>query len=129
MNESLLLLFDDLWKVKTKHIVLCLIALTNFWNAKGASYYPALMGNIQLLVTCISHINPVNELLFVCSACYAGQEMLWSRWRCLLGRKYLISIQVNVLKSVTIMTKRGDRTQADQIGTQDLDALDMLLKD
>ena len=38
-------------------------------------------------------------------------------------------IQVNVLKSVTIMTKRGDRTQAEQIGTQDLDALDMLLKD
>ena len=90
MNESLLLLFDDLWKVKTKHIVLCLIALTKFWNAKGASYHPALMGNIQLLVTCVSHINPVNELLFVSSACYAGQEMLWSRSRCLLGRKCLI---------------------------------------
>lgn len=37
--------------------------------------------------------------------------------------------QVNVLKSVTKMTKRGDGIQIDQIGTQCLDELGMLLKD
>ena len=86
INELLLLLFDGLWKVKAKHIVLCLIASAKFWNAKGASYHPALMGNTRLLVTCINRINPVNELLLVSSTCYAGQEMLWSQRRCLLRR-------------------------------------------
>ena len=41
---------------------------------------------------------------------------------------YLKSVQVNILKSVTIMKKRGDRIQADYIGAQHLDVLDMLLK-
>ena len=41
---------------------------------------------------------------------------------------YLKSVQVNILKSVTIMKNRGDRIQADYIGAQCLDVLDMLLK-
>ena len=86
INESLLLLLDGLRKVKAKDIVLCLIASAKFGNAKGASYHPALMGNTQLLVTCISRINPVNEFLLVSSTCYAGKEMLWSRGRWLLTR-------------------------------------------
>ena len=35
-KKLLLLLFDGLWKVKTKCIVLSLNALPKFWNAKGA---------------------------------------------------------------------------------------------
>ena len=75
-NESLLLLLDGLQKVKAKDKVLYLITSAKFGNAKGASYHSTLMGNTQLLVTCIIRINPVNEFLLVCSTCYAGQEML-----------------------------------------------------
>ena len=79
-NESFLLLFDGLWKVKAKYIVLCLNALAKLRNAKGASYHPVLMGNTLLLVICISRINPVNELVLLSSRWYAGQETLWSRY-------------------------------------------------
>ena len=40
----------------------------------------------------------------------------------------LIYIQVNVLKSVTITTKRGSNMQIDYIGPEYLDVLGMLLK-
>ena len=53
-NESLLFLFNDLWKVKAKYKVLCLNCLAKFCNAKGPSYHPALVGNTWLLVACIS---------------------------------------------------------------------------
>ena len=86
INESLLLLLDGLLKLKAKDIVLCLIASAKFGNAKEESYHPALMGNTQLLVTCISRINPVNEFLLVSSAYYVEKEMLWSRGRWLLRR-------------------------------------------
>ena len=35
-NKLLLLIFDGLWKVKAKYIVLNLNTLAKFWNAKGA---------------------------------------------------------------------------------------------
>ena len=85
-NVSFLLLFDGLWKVKAKYIVLCLNASAKFRNVKGTSYDPALMGNTGLLVICISGINTVSELLLVSSRWYAGQETLWSWGRCLLRR-------------------------------------------
>ena len=127
-NESLLLLFDGLQKVMAKYIVLCLMASAKFQNVKGASYQPALMGNTRLLLTCISRINPVDEQLLVSSTCYTGQDMLW-REAPLEKNVYLKSIKANVLKSVIIMTQRGESIQTDQIGTQCLDALFMLLKD
>ena len=87
-NESIWLPFGGLWKVKVKYIVLCLNASAKFWNVKGASYHPALMGNTRLLVICISRINAVNELLLVSSRWYAGQETLRSWGRCLLRRMW-----------------------------------------
>lgn len=42
---------------------------------------------------------------------------------------YLISIQVNKLKSVTIVTRTDNSIKADYIGTQGLHALVILLKD
>ena len=44
-NEFLLLLFDGLWKVKAKYIVLCLNASAKLQNVRGASCPPALIGN------------------------------------------------------------------------------------
>ena len=38
-------LFDGLWKVKAKYIVLYLNTLAKLQKAKGASRHPALMGN------------------------------------------------------------------------------------
>ena len=127
-DESLLLLFDGLQKVMAKYIVLCLMASAKFQNVKGASYQPALMGNTRLLLTCISRINPVDEQLLASSTCYTGQDMLWKEAP-LEKNVYLKSIKANVLKSVIIMTQRGESIQTDQIGTQCLDALFMLLKD
>lgn len=127
-NESLLLLFDGLQKVMAKYIVLCLMASAKFQNVKGTSYQPALMGNTRLLLTCISRINPVDEQLLVSSTCYTGQDMLW-REAPLEKNVYLKSIKANLLKSVIIMTQRGEIIQTDQIGTPCLDALFMLLKD
>ena len=37
--------FDRLWKVKAKCTVLCLNALAKLQNARGASRYPAFMGD------------------------------------------------------------------------------------
>ena len=42
-NELLLLLFDGLWKVKAKYIVL--YALVKLQNLRGASCLPALISN------------------------------------------------------------------------------------
>ena len=75
-KESLLLLFDDFRKVKTKYIVLYLNALTKFRSAREASRLPVLMENCQ---TC-SHISvaryhrPMKGLLLVCSRWFAGHE-------------------------------------------------------
>ena len=84
--ESLFLLSDGFGKVKAKYIALYLNSPAKFQKAKEASYHPALMGNTRLLIACISRINPVNELLLVSSSWYAGQDMLWSRGRCLSRR-------------------------------------------
>ena len=46
-NESSLLLFDCLWKVKAKYNVLCSDALAKFRNARGASRHLVLIGNCR----------------------------------------------------------------------------------
>ena len=98
--------------MKTKYIVLCLMASAKFQNVKGASYQPALMGNARLFATCISRINLVNELLLVSSTSYTGQEKL-RREAPPEKNVYLKSIKANVLKSVIIMTQRGESIQTD----------------
>ena len=64
-NNDLLLLFDALWKVKTKYIILCLNASAKFQKTSGATHHPALMGNCSTCITCLSPINPVNGVLLV----------------------------------------------------------------
>ena len=56
-NESLLLLFDDLWKKKGKYMqytILYRVPFLNTWaklqNTRRASRHPALMGNCRLVV-------------------------------------------------------------------------------
>ena len=44
-NKLLLLLFDGLWKMKAKYIVLCLNASAKLQNPSGVSRLPALIGN------------------------------------------------------------------------------------
>ena len=57
--------------------------------------------------------------------------LCWIRDAVVVRKKnmYLISIQVNKLKSVTIVTRTDNSIKADYIGTQSLHALGILLKD
>ena len=72
-----------------------------------------------IFVTCLSPINLVNGLLVVRSGSCVGYEMLWTRRKSLVRRiGTLKSMQVNVSKSVTKMTKGGVDIQTDQIHRQ-----------
>ena len=53
-NESLLLLFASLWRLKTKYIVLCLNASPNFQKVSVASYHPALMSSCPTYILALA---------------------------------------------------------------------------
>ena len=68
-KESLFFLFDGLWKVKTKIVVLCLNALGKFWNARGTIVTQFWWPTIELVVTCLS-----NQ--------FCGQNIARHHWFC-----------------------------------------------
>ena len=45
MNHCCSLLFDGFWKVKAKHVLLCLNTLAKLHKTRGASRRLAMMGN------------------------------------------------------------------------------------
>ena len=110
------LLFDSFWKVKTKYIVLCLNGLAKFWNAWRASCHPATIGNC---LTCNHMSQPyktsewfaISPLHMICGPWDAVVTRQLSCEKC-VGLKYM---QVEVLKSVTKMTKMRTDMPTDQI--------------
>ena len=85
-NESLLsLLYDGLWKVKVKYIVLCLNAAVNSWTEAIISPH-SFDEQVLDLQSRLSRINPMTELLLVKSKRCVGQRMLWPCGRYLLSR-------------------------------------------
>lgn len=107
-NESLLLLFDGLWKVKAKYILFWLNALAMFLNVKRASRHPALIGN-YLTCSQMSWVYQPSEWFVISSF-----KVVCGAWDLVATREIpceknvdLKSFPVNVLKSVTKVRKRG----------------------
>ena len=99
--------FDDLWKVKAKHVALWSSHLAKLQNARGASHHPALMGNC---LTCSHMLWPyqftkwfvITPSQVVCGA----WDLVASRGVPLEKKVDMEFMQVNVLKNVARMTRR-----------------------
>lgn len=116
-EESLLLLFDSLWKVKVRYIVFHLnVLVKSKWNfGKRGQHFATQFWWTRLVVTCLSPIDPVNGLLIVRFRWCPRLEMLVVTIK--MPRKKnsmqvnsmqdLEYMQVNVLKIVRRITKRG----------------------
>ena len=113
-NNKSLLLFDGLWKVKAKYIVLFLNAWANFQNASVAFPHSALMSNFP---TCNHVYLPHQSNEYFDISLFHVMCEIWDSVATiglLLEKNFDEKcMQVNVLKNVTKIKERVGGIQTD----------------